>query len=227
MDITFCTLEDVHLKGGVVVVIDVLRAFTTSAVALAQGAGPYRLVATLEEAYAARDADPSVQLLGEVDGLKAAGFDHSNSPTELEGIDLTGIPIVHRSSAGTQGVVRATGAERILTTSFAVAAATAAALRAQPRISFCVTGLHGVRDGEEDRACGEYIAALLRTDGDRTIDPEPYLARVRASSAAGLFGSDGLPLEDVAFASVLDRFSFAMQVERSDQGHLLTAIEVG
>jgi 2-phosphosulfolactate phosphatase len=177
VDISYCTLDDVAEQTGTVVVIDVLRAFTTAAVAIAAGAGPYRLVSTLDEAYAARDADPAVRLLGEVDGLTAEGFDHGNSPTELVGVDLSDVPIVHRSSAGTQGVVRATSADRVLVTSFAIAGSTAAALADDDRISFCVTGAHSGRDGEEDRACGEYVAAVL-TGGAGRIDPAPFTARV-------------------------------------------------
>ncbi len=218
MPLRTCTLDDVDTHTGTVVVIDVLRAFTTAAVALAAGAGPYRLVSTLEEAWAARDADPRVRLLGEVDGLKAEGFDLSNSPIELQGMDLTGVPIVHRSSAGTQGVVRAVRARRVLVASFAVAGATAAALEGEEDVSFCITGRHSGRDGDEDAACADYVAALLQGG---TPDPAPYLARVAASTAAGLFGTEGLPAADVPFCQGLDRFGFAMSVNREQGAHLL------
>ncbi|CAN5471890.1 2-phosphosulfolactate phosphatase [soil metagenome] len=227
MEISYCTLEDVGGRVGTVVVIDVIRAYTTAAVALAAGAGPYELVGTLEEAYARRAADPAVRLLGEVDGLTAEGFDHGNSPVALEGIDLTGVPIVHRSSAGTQGVVRAASAERVLTGSFAVAGATASALSGESAVSFCITGADAARDGEEDRACAEYIAALLvatRDGGRPEVDPSPYLARVRASTAAQLFVSGAhpdRPPADIPFVQVVDRFDFAMEVRTVGGRHLL------
>jgi 2-phosphosulfolactate phosphatase len=224
VEISYCTLDDVAEQTGTVVVIDVLRAFTTAAVALAAGAGPYRLVATLEEAHAARAADPAVRLLGEVDGYTAEGFDFGNSQTELEGIDLTGVAIVHRSSAGTQGVVRATRAGRILAASFAVAGATARALAGDDRVSFCVTGAHSGRDGEEDRACGEYVAALLMAGGP--VDPAPYVARVPTSTAGRLFGVEGLPAADVPHAQVVDRFDFALAVDRVDDQLLLRRLRV-
>ena len=226
MDITFCTLDDVAERTGTVVVIDVLRAFTTAAVAIAAGAGPYGLVSTLDEAYAAREHDPAVRLLGEVDGRTAEGFDFGNSPTQLEGIDLAGLPIVHRSSAGTQGVVRATSADRVLITSFAIADATARALSADPAVSFCVTGAHSGRDGEEDRACGEYVAALLTAGTSDAVDPGPYVDRVASSDAAALFGVEDLPAEDVPFCQVVDRFNFALEVNREEEQHLLRRIDV-
>lgn len=225
MDIRYCTLTDVDQHGGTVVVIDVLRAYTTAAVALAAGAGPYELVSTLDQAYARRREDPAVTLLGEVDGYTAEGFDLGNSPTAIAGRDLTGVAIVHRSSAGTQGVVRASGATRVLAASFAVAAATARALAAEDRVTFCITGADAKRDGEEDRACAEYIAALL-CDGAH-VDPAPYTARVATSTAGQLFLSPerpDLPPEEVAFAQVVDRFDFAMHVRREGARHLLSRI---
>ncbi|MGI9017585.1 MAG: 2-phosphosulfolactate phosphatase [Euzebya sp.] len=225
MDISFCTLEDVDQQHGCVVVIDVLRAFTTSAVVLAAGADPYHLVATLDQAYALRRADPAIRLLGEVDGITAEGFDYGNSPTAISGVDFTGVEVAHRSSAGTQGVARATSANRVLTTSFAVARATAAAIAGESRVSFCVTGAHSGRDGEEDRACGDYIAALLKQDGP--VDPSPYLGRVTRSTAAALFLADDnpdLPVADLPFAQIIDRYDFAMQARASSGHHLLTAI---
>jgi hypothetical protein len=152
MDLTECTLVDVGDQPGTVVVIDVLRAFTTAAVALAAGAGPYELVATVDEAHARRRADPTIRLLGEVDGRTAEGFDLGNSPVAIDGVDLSGVGIVHRSSAGTQGVVRATSADRVLAASFANAGATTRALAGVDRVAFCITGDDDARDGDEDRS---------------------------------------------------------------------------
>lgn len=216
MDIGCCTLEDVGTCAGTVVVIDVLRAFTTAAVGIAGGAASWELVGTVEEAHDRRRSDPSTVLVGEVDGHTAPGFDHGNSPTQLAAVDLAGRSVVQRSTAGTQGVVRATDADRVLVTSFAVAGATARAVADDERVWFCVTGAHSGRDGEEDRACGEYVAALL-SDGPG-VDPAPYVARVASSDAAVFFrrGRADLPPADVPFAQVVDRYGFALEVEHRD-----------
>ena len=233
--ISFCTLDDVGQHTGTVVVIDVLRAFTTAAVALAAGARPYRLVGSVDEAHAARRQDPTVRLIGEVDAITAPGFDYGNSPSELarhhlDDRSLDGVSMVHRSSSGTQGVVRATAATRILTSSFAVAGATSRALapeiEAGTPIAFCVTGFRDERsgdvDGDEDRACGEYIAALLATrDAQRPVDPAPYVDRVRTCTVAEKFRTgdpDLLPRSDLPFVQVVDRFDFAMEVRRHLDG---------
>lgn len=220
MEVGYCTLEDVSGCAGTVVVIDVLRAFTTAAVGVANGARSWELVGTVEEGHRRRDADPSTLLVGEVDGHTAPGFDHGNSPTQLAVVDLAGRPVVQRSTAGTQGAVRATSASRVLVTSFAIAGATARALADDDRIWFCVTGAHSERDGEEDRACGEYVEALLRDGPD--VDPGPYVDRVATSTAAGFFQQDkaDLPAADVPFAQVVDRYDMALEVDDVD-GRLL------
>ncbi len=94
-------------------------------------------------------------------------------------------------------------------------------------MSFCATGADAARDGEEDRACAEYIAALLESRGP--VDPQPYTARVATSTAAQQFTSGShpdLPPEDIPFAQVVDRFDFAMQVRTVGGRHLLSRIQV-
>lgn len=226
MDIAFCTLDDVARCEGTVVVIDVLRAFTTAAEGLAAGVASWELVATTEQALQRREQDPSTVVVGEVDGHVAAGFDHGNSPTLLPTDDLAGRPVVHRSSSGTQGVVRAVRADRVLATSFAVATATARCLVGDTEIWFCVTGAHSGRDGDEDRACGDFIAALLAAGVP--VDPAPFVARVAGATVARLFrtGDPDMPIADLEFAQVVDRHDFAMQVDRACDRHMLETIEV-
>lgn len=216
MDIATCTLDDVGAQTGTVVVIDVLRAFTTAAVGLAGGAASWELVATVAEAHRRREADRRVMLVGEVDGRTAPGFDHGNSPTLLADVDLHGRHVVHRSTAGTQGVVRAGRAARVFAASFSVASATARAITDEAVVRLCLTGVHSGRDGDEDRACADYLTALLGAGG--AVPPDPYVARVARSDAARLFtlGRADMPAEDVEASTWVDRQDFAMEVDRGD-----------
>ena len=68
---------------GVVVIIDVLRAFTTAAYAFGSGVREIRIVTTAEEAFDLRRADPKLVLVGEIDGRPIDGFDFGNSPYEI------------------------------------------------------------------------------------------------------------------------------------------------
>jgi len=100
-------LEGAIRAAGTVAVIDVFRAFTTAAVALANGASRIVMVRTIEEALALRDAGIGQICMGEVRGRAPPGFDFGNSPFEISGVDFHGQTIIQRTSAGTQGIVAA------------------------------------------------------------------------------------------------------------------------
>lgn len=99
---------------GVVVIIDVFRAFTTAAVALANGATKIIIVRDVEEALRLRAAGVGELCMGEVGGHAPPGFDPGNSPFEASQADLDGRTIIQRTSAGTQGIVAAKQAARYL-----------------------------------------------------------------------------------------------------------------
>jgi 2-phosphosulfolactate phosphatase len=218
MHIERATRETCGDATGTVVVIDVIRAFTTAAFAFAAGARDIVLVGTVEEALALRERFRGALVMGEVDGLPVEGFDFSNSPADLAGRDLGGRRMIQRTSAGTQGVVRSLRAETLFASSFVCAAATARQLmRAAPAcLTFVITGIHPDRDGDEDAACADYLAALLRGE---TPDVTPFLQRVRDSVPGRIFADPArpeFPAADLDYCTAVDRFDFAMLVERRD-----------
>ena len=157
------SLEDYNDTSGVVVVIDVLRAFTTTAFAFDRGAREIQLVASVDEAFARRKQDPGCRLMGEVNGLAIDGFDLPNSPANIDRLDLSGQRLVMRTTAGTQGVVLAAHASELYVASLSVASATARRLRAAEGdiVTFIETGRRGADGGEEDVACADLITGLL------------------------------------------------------------------
>ena len=217
VQIAHATNETCADAAGAVVVIDVLRAFTTAAFAFAAGAREIVLVSTVAEALALRERFPGSYVMGEVDGLPVEGFDFSNSPGDLLGRDFSGARFIQRTSAGTQGVVRSRQASLLLG-SFVVAGATVRFLQhhAPDDVTYVVTGIYPDRDGDEDAACAEYQGGLLR--GERP-DPAPYLRRVCDSVPGRIFADPArpeFPAIDLDHATDLDRFDFAMLVERRD-----------
>jgi phosphosulfolactate phosphohydrolase-like enzyme len=137
-----------------VVVIDVLRAFTTAAYAFRAGLGEIELVSTVDEAFAA----PGFRM-GEVGGRLIPGFDHNNSPSRLVGRRLKGRGVL-RTGSGTQCVAAATGADEVWLGSLVVAGATARALAGRCEVTLVASG--PPHEGEEDLACAEWIASLLQ-----------------------------------------------------------------
>ena len=208
---------------GVAVVIDVLRAFSFAAYALAAGADRLILMDDLDETLRLARSIPGA--LAAKDGAPAEGFELFNSPGQLlERDDIAGRVVVHRSTAGTIGAMAARHADHVYCTSFVVAGATADRIRrlAPTMVTFVITGDGGRSD--DDRACGEYLRALIE---GRTPDPAPFLRRVdvvgeglRQGVARGY---EGVHPDDVALCCDLDRFTFALRASNEGEHLVLRA----
>lgn len=94
------TLEDCHTATGLVIVIDVLRAFSNAAYAFAQGADRIVLVSTVEEALQLKQEIPNSLAIGEVGGIPPTGFDLGNSPTEMVQQEIQQRTLIQRTGAG-------------------------------------------------------------------------------------------------------------------------------
>jgi 2-phosphosulfolactate phosphatase len=227
VEIRKATLEDCGDTVGPAVVVDVLRAFTTTAFAFARGAAEITLVSSIEEAFTLRAQDPELLLMGEVRGLAVAGFDLPNSPYAIDRLDLHGRRLAMRTTAGTQGVVLTRQARPVYVASLCVAAATARAIaHLQPRqVTFVETGRRSRGGGEEDVACADAIAALLH---DAPLPAHEIRTRVRTSSAAAKFTDDtdsDFAAADLEYALRADCFEFAMKVEPAGEQMVLRPVE--
>ena len=226
MDIQRATLQDCHNATGMVVVIDVLRAFTTAAYAFDGGAENITLVSTIEQAFALKEQVPEALLMGEVDGLPIPGFDLNNSPLEIAQTNLKGSRLIQRTTSGTQGVIRSTNATTLLTSSLVCADATSRLIQEQSpeSLTFVITGRRPGGWGEEDAACADYIEALLQGG---TPNPEPFLERVRLSPPGQLFSDPCQPeflAIDLEYCLQLNHFDFAMLVDRKDGLFVMKAV---
>lgn len=170
-----------------VVVIDVLRSFSTAAYAFAAGAGVIYPVETIAEACRLQQQIPNAATTGAIaGGDPVAGFDFGNSPTALQAARLAGRPLIQSTAAGVRGLTRFRHARALFAGSLVSAGATAQALlELQPReVCFVITGEWVDRDGDEDIACADYLDALLR---GKTPDPSQYAERVKTPILAGAF----------------------------------------
>jgi len=211
---------------GVVVVLDVLRAFTVSAYALAGGARELLLVRGVEEALTLRDeAHPEALLAGEVGGRLIPGFDLNNSPARMQSAEVRDRLIIQRTGAGTQGAVNARHASRLLVASLVNARATAthaARLAAEvgaDQITLMPTAgsfEDGGRQTIEDDACADYLEALLTGNEDADAVLARSIERISAGECSGIFfqGMEDFPAGDVTAALAANRFDFAMEGER-------------
>jgi 2-phosphosulfolactate phosphatase len=218
MKFKYATLDDCHTATGIVLLIDVLRAFSTAAYAFSRGAKEILLVSGVQEALDLKAQIPTAKAIGEVGGLPPEGFDFGNSPTRILEHDLTGVTLIQRTGAGTQGAVRSVNAEVMLATSFVVAQATMDyVLRLKPdEVTFVITGGMG---NDEDVACAEFLEKQFM---GQNVEARNFVKRVYDSRDALEHMPDHpqFPKSDLDYCSRINAFDFAMPIAR-ENGHLI------
>ena len=214
-------VRDAREAAGTVIVIDVFRAFTTAAIAFANGATDITLVAEADDALALHRSGVGDVLMGEVDGKRPDGFDYGNSPYEISGVDLTGKSLVQSTRAGTVGVAAAfdsPDAETIYLGSFAVAVATVKAVLADnpALVTILAMGDQGAVRSDEDEHCGIYLRNLLE---GRQPDTDAVRRLILAGGATQKFFDDSQPQyhpQDVELALQFSKYPYAMRVSREN-----------
>jgi 2-phosphosulfolactate phosphatase len=197
---------------GTVVVIDVLRAFTVSAYALAGGARECRLVRTVAEARELASRTPGAVICAEEEALPVEGIAISNSPTMIQATGLKDRTLIQRSTAGTQ-VASAVVSDDIFAGSLVVARATVQAclLRRPDTITLIASADH-----PEDHACAAYMESLLNNahaNLDQLLQPLRQSDRYRRAMSGDW---PGFPRTDIDLSISADRFDFAMPITRGD-----------
>jgi len=211
-------LEGATRATGSVAIIDVFRAFTTAAVALANGASKIVMVRRVDEALALREAGIGEICMGEIHGRAPDGFDFGNSPFEVSTVDFRGKTIIQRTSAGTQGIVTARGGGRLYAVSLVTAEATVRALLSgsPDQVSLIAMGDNGLKRTDEDELCAIHLRNRLE---GRPGDPEAICRLILAGGEVGRFHDTSRPYlhpEDVDIALDIDRYNFAIRIEFKD-----------
>jgi 2-phosphosulfolactate phosphatase len=222
MQINRVNLTNCQDVTGPVIVIDVLRAFTTAAYIFAAGAADITLVSSVEEAFDLKRKNPDFILAGELNTFPIEGFDYGNSSSPFAGLDLKGSHIVQRTTCGTQGVIQAKKASHILLCSLCCVSATARYISAQgwSSITLNQTGIRPGGRGDEDVVCADLLESILTKT---PMDHKRVEKRVRESINGLMYGSrPDLPPMDLDLAAAIDRFDFAMVVEKIGRQFIAT-----
>lgn len=202
---------------GLTVIIDVFRAFTVEAWLSHNRAGEIIPVGDIQTALDYRAAHPGTLLCGERGGRKIDGFDFGNSPSAIEQADLAGKTVVHTTSAGTQGIANAHGAQEIIGGALVNASAIARYIRSRnpDEVSLVCMGLAGKEETEEDTLCARYIKSLL--EGRPLADMEAEIEILKRTSGAKFFDpaqQDVFPEADFHLSTQVDRFDFVLRYDR-------------
>ena len=159
-------LQPANVQGRVVAVVDVLRASTVVAVALANGA---RAVVPLESSddviTRSKSFDRSeVKLAGERRMNPIPGFDFGNSPGEFTREAVEGKTVLFTTSNGTGALLAVQGARDVVIASYVNFSAVLTMMRTAVRAGTDVVIVCAGRDKEfalEDAGCaGRYVRQL-------------------------------------------------------------------
>jgi 2-phosphosulfolactate phosphatase len=208
-----CTVEAEQPEClRVTVVIDVFRAFSTASYVLERNPATY--VFATKSAVISRLASnfPSPLLIGKPEIGSELIYDIPNSPTRVYDVIITNQNILHRTEAGSKGVLLAKEADIVLVAGFVNAEATAQYINtlSNKEVSIVPMGHEGITPSLEDDLCAMYIEMLIN---GKKMDVTPYLEELRKGSGHYFFGEDQwqYPREDFERCLEIGRFDFAIR----------------
>ena len=168
------------------VMIDVLRASTTLAVALDHGAARVVALPRPAEALALREREPGALACGERGGRIVPGFDLGNSPLEYTAERVGGRTLAFASTNGSRALLALAGCGEVRPGAFVQASAMVEALSFEPRVWMLCAGQPG-GFALEDAACAGWLCARLAERGATLEGPAAALVRALApADAAGV-----------------------------------------
>jgi 2-phosphosulfolactate phosphatase len=155
------------VQGRVVAVIDVLRASTSIATALDNGARTVVPVEDADEAITRMKVleRSEVVLAGERKMVAIPGFDIGNSPLEFTTERVSGRTVMITTTNGTRALLALQGARDIVVASYVNLSAVAAMLRAASRstdISIVCAGTEGHFSLEDAACAGRYVRSIKK-----------------------------------------------------------------
>lgn len=215
-------LQGARQANGIVVIIDVLRAFTTACYVVAAGAERLFTVARRSDALALAKQFADVVLMGERDGLRIPGFDLGNSPSQLSDFEFQDRTVILTTSNGTRGLFAAQGAQQVLTGSFVNAGALVQYLHDQKpaKVSLVCMGSRG-EPAIEDTLCAHYLKTHIQ---GQPQDFESLRAEILSHPRVTIYKTAAIadmPAEDLTLALQTDCFDFVLRAEKGPHNSLL------
>lgn len=161
-------VQDTDLADKLVVVIDVLRASTTAAVALANGAREIIPVASIDAAGELKQklGKEHVLLCGERDGEKIEGFDLGNSPAEYEPKAVKDKALIFCSTNGSKAMLKGGQGTLCLVGGLVnLSPIVGFLLREKKDVAIVCSGSSGKFSFDDGVVGGKYIAELEQKSG--------------------------------------------------------------
>jgi 2-phosphosulfolactate phosphatase len=217
-----------RLRGGMAVVIDVLRSTTTMVTALAAGCVCIRPCVEIDEARRLAGQMPAGRVLlgGERDGSPIAGFDLGNSPRQFTCAICRGMTLVLTTTNGTCALLHASAADRVLLGAFVNYSAVCEQLRQEARpIHIVCAGTSGEVTLEDTLLAGAFVEYLAETSSVRLNDAarlawDCYETHGRVLEGALEVSAGGVRLrelgydDDIRAAARIDQLALVPELRR-------------
>jgi 2-phosphosulfolactate phosphatase len=199
VDVAFTPQE--QARGTVAIVVDVLRATSTIAQALAAGYRRVLCCMEIEEAERLRAEIPNSLVGGERNAVRIEGFDVGASPREF--LDARAETLILSTTNGTRAILAATArADEVLLGSLLNLSTVVAAVRGRDVAILCA-GFKGAFALDDAYCAGRIVQLLGGENSDSAIASE-RVARSFPDATAGLnartYGPPGLE-DDIAFCA--------------------------
>ncbi len=216
-------VDDAKLATGLVVVIDVFRAFTVEPYLINNGVEKLIPVGDMQIAYDYKNKDNTCILIGERKGIILPGFDYGNSPSQIENIDFSGKTVIHTTSCGTQGIVKSVNAKEIITGSLVNAKAIVRYIIKNKidEISLLTLCRPGEIPFDEDVLCAKYIKSMLENKPLDNLDEE--IERLKTTTGAKFFDiskQNDFPEKDFYLCTEINKFDFILRVKKDENENL-------
>jgi 2-phosphosulfolactate phosphatase len=170
-------VDDGALAGKPAVVIDVLRATTTIAHALAAGASSVIPCVDVDEARRVRaEFGDDARLGGERGGMRIDGFDFGNSPEEYTEPTVQGKTLIFTTTNGTRAMKSAAGACRVFLVAFVNLSAVCDKIFSEERIEIICAGTNRQISREDVLLAGAITEQLIRGTDDPTLNDQATIA---------------------------------------------------
>jgi 2-phosphosulfolactate phosphatase len=245
LDVAFLPRDLAEPETCVCIVIDALRATSTLATVFGRGVEAVAVAETIEDARLLHRDMPGSLLCGEEGGLPPAGFDHGNSPTEFEHLDLAGRRLVLATSNGTRALAALDTARVVFAGSLVnLSACVRAALTATAGIGTLAVVCSGTELGrafslEDTVVAGAFIDCILREAPEAFTDVtdrataaqrlwQRYADEPRAAFEEARHGRHLITIgmaEDLDACARIDRYGVAPRLQVTVDGRLLLRAE--
>ncbi|MDP2585848.1 MAG: 2-phosphosulfolactate phosphatase [Candidatus Levybacteria bacterium] len=199
-------------KEELVIVIDVLRAFTTACYAINNNPKDYIIVSDIDSAHKLKNENSNYILIGERRGIKIPGFDFGNSPTEIKNVDFSGKTIVHTTTLGTKGIISALKHTKdVITGSFVNVEATINYIKKEKLSCIYLFSTSGISDDNEDLMLAKYIKGYFENKPLDITSIRDNLMKHESGIKYLINPLTGYSKSDFFLALELDKFNFIIK----------------